>query len=72
MVWPKGDTPLRALAEGLAVAATAEAHRASLTAQTAERFERTPNDEPPILIVLASGPTAIVGVSVFGTTLILL
>ncbi|MEZ4214994.1 MAG: hypothetical protein R3E88_00820 [Myxococcota bacterium] len=50
----KGDTPLRALLEGLAQCAVAEAWRESLAAQIAEKFERTVAPAPPSLLVLAN------------------
>ena len=50
----KGDTPLRALLEGLAQCAVAEAHRGTLTAQIAERTERKVAAESPHLVVLAN------------------
>ena len=50
----KGDTPLRALLEGLAQCAVAEAWRDSLSAQIGEKFERTVAAGPPLLIVLAN------------------
>ena len=50
----KGDTPLRALLEGLAQCAVAEAYRSTLSGQIAERSERTIASEPPRLMVLAN------------------
>jgi hypothetical protein len=50
----KGDTPLRALLEGLAQCAVAEANRGTLSAQIAERTERTLSGEAPHLVVLAN------------------
>lgn len=50
----KGDTPLRALLEGLAQCAVAEAYRSTLTSQIAERSDRTISGDPPRLMVLAN------------------
>lgn len=50
----KGDTPLRALLEGLAQCAMVEGYRATLTAQIGERSERSVSGEPPRLLVLAN------------------
>ncbi|MGH0030031.1 MAG: hypothetical protein ACQGVC_09590 [Myxococcota bacterium] len=49
-----GDTPLRALLEGLTYAAIAEANQDALRSEIAERFGRTISDEPPLLCLLAS------------------
>lgn len=49
-----GDTPLRALLEGLAYTAIASANREELRSEIAERFGRTVNAEPPVLVLLAS------------------
>ena len=49
-----GDTPLRQLLEGLAYTAIAEANRADLAGEIAERFGHTISDEPPMLLVMAS------------------
>jgi len=50
----KGDTPLRAMIEGLAQCAVAEAYRSTLSAQIAERTERSVSADRPQLIVLAN------------------
>ena len=50
----KGDTPLKLLVEGLALCGAVEAHRATLTEQIKERYERDVSAEPPILMVLAN------------------
>ena len=50
----KGDTPLRALLEGLAQTAVADAWQESLGAQILEKFERTISSGPPMLMVLAN------------------
>jgi hypothetical protein len=49
-----GDTPLRALVEGLAYSAIAEANRAELSEEITERFKRSVGDSAPLLILLAS------------------
>jgi hypothetical protein len=49
-----GDTPLRALLEGLAYTAIAEANQAELQSEIAERFGRNVSDAPPLLVVLAT------------------
>jgi hypothetical protein len=49
-----GDTPLRVLLEGLTYCAIAEANRADLTKEIAERFGRDVASAPPLLVVLAS------------------
>lgn len=50
----KGDTPLRALIEGLAQCAVVEACRDTLSAQIAERTERTVSPDPPRLVLFAN------------------
>jgi len=50
----KGDTPLRAILEGLAQCAVVEAHRETLSAQIAERTGRTVASDPPRLVVFAN------------------
>ena len=50
----KGDTPLRALLEGLAQCAVADAWRSTLTSQIQEKFERNVGSQPPVLLVLAN------------------
>lgn len=49
-----GDTPLRALLEGLAYTAIAHANLAELRSEIAERFGRSVTDEPPLLVLLAT------------------
>lgn len=49
-----GDTPLRALLEGLAYTAIAAANQAELRSEIAERFGRSVSDEPPLLVLLAT------------------
>lgn len=49
-----GDTPLRALLEGLAGAAVASANRAALSQEVAERSGRSLSDTPPLLLILGS------------------
>ena len=49
-----GDTPLRALLEGLAHSAIAEANREVLVAELATRSERPISDGPPRLFLLGS------------------
>jgi hypothetical protein len=49
-----GDTPLRVLLEGLTYCAIAEANRADLAQEIAERFGRDVASAPPFLVVLAS------------------
>jgi len=50
----KGDTPLRALIEGLAQCAVAEAYRSTLAAQIEASSGRTLSADPPRLVVLAN------------------
>ena len=49
-----GETPLRALLEGLAHTAVAVANRAALAAEIEERTERKFSDAPPYLFLLGS------------------
>ena len=49
-----GDTPLRALLEGLAWTAGVEANRESLTAELAARTSETISPAPPALLVIGS------------------
>ncbi len=49
-----GDTPLRALLEGLAACAMASANRDALATEVAEHYERTVGEEPPMLVLLGS------------------
>jgi hypothetical protein len=49
-----GDTPLRVLLEGLTYCAVAEANRAALAQEIAERFGLDVAEAPPLLIVLGS------------------
>jgi len=49
-----GDTPLRALLEGLAYTAIASANQEELKSEIAERFGRTVSGDPPLLVLLAS------------------
>jgi len=49
-----GDTPLRALLEGLADAAAAAASADAMRAELAERFERDVAEGPPALFLLAT------------------
>lgn len=49
-----GETPLRALLEGLAHTAVAMANQAALAAEIEERFERKIADAPPYLFLLGS------------------
>ena len=49
-----GETPLRALLEGLAHTAVAMANQAELAAEIEERFERKITDAPPYLFLLGS------------------
>jgi hypothetical protein len=49
-----GDTPLRALLQGLAYVAIAEACRSDVSDEIDERVGRKASDEPPLLILLAS------------------
>jgi hypothetical protein len=49
-----GDTPLRALLEGLAYSAIGAANRSELGLEISERFGRSVGDEPPLLLLLAS------------------
>ncbi|MEE2665135.1 MAG: hypothetical protein VX681_13540 [Myxococcota bacterium] len=50
----KGDTPLRALIEGLAQCAVAEGYRSTLSAQIEASSGRTISADPPRLVVLAN------------------
>jgi hypothetical protein len=49
-----GDTPLRALLEGLAQAAVVDANRTALAAELAARTSRTPSELPPMLLLAGS------------------
>jgi hypothetical protein len=49
-----GDTPLRGLLEGLTYCAIVSANAAEIGSEVTERFGRTPIDEPPLLVMLAS------------------
>lgn len=49
-----GDTPLRALLEGLAYSAIAAANRTELGVEISERFGRSVGDAPPMLLLLGS------------------
>jgi hypothetical protein len=49
-----GDTPLRALLEGLAHAAAVQANREAILAELAGATERTISDEPPAFFLLGS------------------
>jgi hypothetical protein len=49
-----GDTPLRALLEGLAYGAIAASNRSELEQEISSRFERSMGDTPPLLILLAT------------------
>jgi len=49
-----GDTPLRALLEGLSDTAAAAANADAMRAELAERFEREVTDEPPALMLAAT------------------
>jgi hypothetical protein len=49
-----GDTPLRALLEGLAYTAIVHANQADLRSEIAERFGRNVSDEPPLLVLLST------------------
>ena len=49
-----GDTPLRALLEGLSDLAAAAASAEAMRAELAERFEREVADAPPALVLLAT------------------
>ena len=49
-----GDTPLRALLEGLAYTAYAAANQDELRSEILEQFGRSVSDEPPVLVLLAS------------------
>jgi hypothetical protein len=49
-----GDTPLRALLEGLACAAIAEANRSAIQSEVSEAGGAPFSDDPPMLILLAS------------------
>lgn len=49
-----GDTPLRALLEGLAYSAIASANQADLQSEIAEKFGRVVGDAPPLLVLLAT------------------
>jgi hypothetical protein len=49
-----GDTPLRALLEGLAYTAIVQANRIEVLEEISEAYGRQLSDEPPILIVLGN------------------
>lgn len=50
-----GDTPLRALLEGLAYAAIADANKSEIDSELVERFGRSINaDQKPMLLIVAS------------------
>lgn len=49
-----GDTPLRALLEGLSAVAIAQANQAALREEIAAKSGRTINDEPPLLMLIGS------------------
>ncbi len=49
-----GETPLRALLEGMASAAVAAANRNDLAQEVAERVGRSFSDRPPLLLILGS------------------
>ena len=49
-----GDTPLRALLEGLAQAAIGEANRDAIQSEISQRSDSHRSDDPPLLILLAS------------------
>jgi hypothetical protein len=49
-----GDTPLRALLETLAGAAVVDANRQQIAAEVSERFGRSVDDLPPLLVLLAT------------------
>ncbi|MDH3520616.1 MAG: hypothetical protein OEM49_09185 [Myxococcales bacterium] len=49
-----GDTPLRAMLEGLAYTAIAAANASAIGEEASERFGRRIGDEPPLLVLLAS------------------
>ena len=49
-----GDTPLRALVEGLAYSAIAASNRTELGLEITERFGRSVGDAPPVMLLLAS------------------
>ena len=49
-----GDTPLRALLDGLAQCAIASANREALASELADSVERTLSDAPPLLALVAS------------------
>jgi hypothetical protein len=49
-----GDTPLRALLEGLSDLAAATANADAMRAELAERFGREVSDEPPALVLIAT------------------
>ena len=49
-----GDTPLRAMLEGLALTAIAHANLQQLRSEIAERFGRSISDSPPMCVVAAS------------------
>jgi len=49
-----GDTPLRALLEGLSDLATATASAAAMRKELAERFGREVSEEPPVLVLIGT------------------
>ncbi len=49
-----GDTPLRALLEGLSAAAIAQANLAALREEITAKSGRSVNDEPPLLLIIGS------------------
>jgi hypothetical protein len=49
-----GDTPLRALLEGLAYSAIAASNRSALDQEISSRFGRSVGEAPPLLLLLAS------------------
>ena len=49
-----GDTPLRALLEGLGYCAIVSANAAEFRSEMAERFGRTPSEERPLLLLMGS------------------
>jgi hypothetical protein len=49
-----GDTPLRALLEGLSAVAIAQANLAALREEIAAKSGRTVSDEPPVLMIVGS------------------
>ena len=52
----KGDTPLRALLEGLAQCAVAEAYRSTLSSQISERTERRPVTSSTSQLISSAAP----------------